>query len=46
MNLVIDARLPPALARWIAAQGHQGTHVFDLALQAADDGPILRLVNS
>jgi len=28
------------LARWIAAQGHQGTHVFDLALQAADDGPI------
>ena len=38
MNLVIDAQLPPALGRWIAAQGHQATHVFDVALQAAADG--------
>src|SRR5881409_3621096 len=33
-------------SRRIAAQGHQGTHVFDLALQAADDGPIWEYARS
>lgn len=37
MNFLIDAQLPPALARWIVTQGHQATHVFDIGLQAADD---------
>jgi predicted nuclease of predicted toxin-antitoxin system len=38
LNFLIDAQLPPALARWIANQsGHQATHVFDLDLQGADD---------
>ncbi|MSU59909.1 MAG: hypothetical protein EXS35_17370 [Pedosphaera sp.] len=37
MNFLVDAQLPPALARWIASQGHQATHVFDFGLQTADD---------
>lgn len=40
MNFLIDAQLPPALARWIVSQGHPATHVFEVGLQAADDGPI------
>ena len=46
MNFVIDAQLPPVLARWITAQGHHATHVFDVALQAADDGPIWEYARS
>ena len=37
MNFVVDAQLPPALARWIASQGHHATHIFDLGLHTADD---------
>ena len=37
MNFLVDAQLPPALARWIVSQGHQATHVFDIGLQSADD---------
>ena len=37
MNFLVDAQLPPALARWIADQGHQASHVFDIGLQSADD---------
>ena len=37
MNFLVDAQLPPALARWLTAQGHQATHVFDLGLHTADD---------
>lgn len=40
MNFLIDAQLPPALARWIVSQGHQATHVFDIGLQTADDPAI------
>jgi predicted nuclease of predicted toxin-antitoxin system len=40
VNFLIDAQLPPALARWIGSQGHQATHVFEVGLQAADDEPI------
>lgn len=40
MNFLVDAQLPPALARWIVSQGHQANHVFEVGLQAADDGPI------
>jgi len=40
VNFVIDAQLPPALARWIAAQGiRQGTSLIT-------EGLILRFVNS
>lgn len=37
MNFLVDAHLPPALARWISSHGHQATHVFDVTLHAADD---------
>ena len=37
MNFLVDAQLPPALARWIVGRGHQATHVFELGLQTADD---------
>jgi predicted nuclease of predicted toxin-antitoxin system len=37
VNFLVDAQLPPALARWISSQGHHATHIFDIGLQAADD---------
>lgn len=37
MNFLVDAQLPPALARWIASQGHEAAHVFDLGFHTADD---------
>lgn len=40
MKFLVDAQLPPSLARWIAGQGHQATHVFDLGLHTADDPEI------
>ena len=40
MNFLIDSQLPPALARWIASQGHQATHVVELGMEAVDDGII------
>ena len=29
MYFLIDAQLPPALAHWLARQGHQEAHVFE-----------------
>jgi predicted nuclease of predicted toxin-antitoxin system len=40
VNFLVDAQLPPALAHWIAGQGHQVTHVFDLGFHSADDPAI------
>lgn len=37
MNFLVDAQLPPALARWIASQGHGAVHVFDLGFHTAAD---------
>ena len=37
MNFLVDAQLPPGLARWISSQGHRATHVFDIDLHAAAD---------
>lgn len=37
MKFLVDAQLPPALARWISARGHNALHVFDIGLQTADD---------
>ncbi len=37
MRFLVDAQLPPALARWLVGQGHEATHVFDFGLAAADD---------
>lgn len=40
MRFLVDAQLPPALARWLAAQGHEASHVGDLGMQSASDTQI------
>lgn len=40
MKFLVDAQLPPALARWIDGQGHLATHVFDIGFERAKDHPI------
>jgi predicted nuclease of predicted toxin-antitoxin system len=40
MRFLVDAQLPPALADWLAAQGHEAAHVGDLEMQAASDAAI------
>jgi predicted nuclease of predicted toxin-antitoxin system len=37
MRFLIDAQLPPGLARWLVGQGHTAEHVFDLGLGRASD---------
>ncbi|MBS3966483.1 MAG: DUF5615 family PIN-like protein [Truepera sp.] len=37
MGFLIDAQLPPALARWLMEQGCQAEHVLDLGFAGADD---------
>jgi predicted nuclease of predicted toxin-antitoxin system len=37
MRFLIDAQLPPALARWLAARGHEAEHVADRQMEAATD---------
>ncbi len=40
MKFLVDAQLPPALARWLAAKGHAATHVGDIGMQASPDAAI------
>ncbi len=40
MRFLIDAQLPPALARLLASHGHVAEHVADIGLRDADDSPI------
>ncbi len=40
MKFLIDAQLPPALARWINQKGHTGIHVFELGFESTDDDVI------
>ena len=40
MTFLVDAQLPPALAQWIFARGHEATHVSDIALLKATDPDI------
>ncbi len=37
MKFLVDAQLPPALARWLCAQGHDAQHVEDFGLRDAED---------
>lgn len=37
MRFLVDAQLSPALARWLAAKGHEAKHVGDKGMQAASD---------
>ncbi len=40
MKFLIDANLPPALAQWLASEGHEAHHVSDLGLEAMPDREI------
>ncbi|MFD4433740.1 DUF5615 family PIN-like protein [Nocardia sp. NPDC058497] len=37
MKFLVDAQLPPALARAIASEGHDAVHVCDLDMTSAPD---------
>ena len=40
MRFVVDAQLPPALARLLTTHGHHAEHVADIGLRDADDSPL------
>jgi predicted nuclease of predicted toxin-antitoxin system len=40
MRFIVDAQLPPALARFLAAKGDDAEHVADRGLQATSDSAI------
>jgi predicted nuclease of predicted toxin-antitoxin system len=40
MRFLVDAQLPPALARFLATHGHQAEHVFDIGMEKAEDRAI------
>ncbi len=40
MKFLVDAQLPPALADWLRAAGHDAAHVEDVGLRAASDPAI------
>jgi predicted nuclease of predicted toxin-antitoxin system len=37
MRFLVDDQLPPALARWIGARGHESQHTSDIGLTGASD---------
>ena len=40
MRFIVDAQLPPALARCLTTQGVEAEHVFDVGLTEASDAVI------
>jgi predicted nuclease of predicted toxin-antitoxin system len=40
MRFLVDAQLPPALARWLVAVGYEAEHVSDVGLGGARDDAI------
>jgi predicted nuclease of predicted toxin-antitoxin system len=40
VRFLIDAQLPPALARHLESLGHEAAHVVDLAMETARDREI------
>ena len=40
MRFVIDAQLPPALARQLRSSGHEASHVYEIGLGAAADSEV------
>nr|WP_294507784.1 DUF5615 family PIN-like protein [uncultured Rhodopila sp.] len=40
MKFLVDAQLPPALARWLTAKGLPAEHVGDSGMQASPDAAI------
>jgi predicted nuclease of predicted toxin-antitoxin system len=42
MRFLVDAQLPPALARWRVSKGYEAEHVADVGLASAPDNEIWR----
>ena len=42
MRFLVDAQLPPALARWLVGKGYKAEHVADCVLAEASDRVIWR----
>ena len=42
MYFIVDAQLPPALARMLGSRGHDAKHVADLGFTEAEDSRIWR----
>lgn len=42
MKFLVDAQLPPALARWLVEAGFEAQAVREIGLREADDGAIWR----
>lgn len=40
MKFLVDAQLPPGLARWLKNEGHEAQHVEELGLHQAEDQEI------
>lgn len=40
MRFIVDAQLPPALARLLTSLGHHAEHVADIGLRDSEDSPI------
>ena len=40
MRFLVDAQLPPGLARWLAANGHVAEHVYDFGGDGTTDQEI------
>jgi predicted nuclease of predicted toxin-antitoxin system len=40
MRFLVDAQLPPALARFLVERGHEAEHVLDVGLLQSDDSAI------
>jgi predicted nuclease of predicted toxin-antitoxin system len=40
VKFLVDANLPPALVRWLSAEGHEAHHVGDLGMNTASDRAI------
>ena len=40
MKFLVDAQLPPGLARWLSDQGYSAQHVNDVGLAGAEDSVI------
>jgi predicted nuclease of predicted toxin-antitoxin system len=42
LKFIVDANLPPELARWLTSQGHEASHVQASGLASANDHVIWR----
>lgn len=46
MKFLVDAQLPPSLAAWLRARGHDAAHVEDVRLRDGDDADVRRFAEA